>query len=62
MDHKEELDKLHQESLTKLDDYMAFKAVQERADHENIRQLKKEWEQSWNKLMETLLVIERLEI
>ncbi|MFT3681376.1 MAG: hypothetical protein QM791_13950 [Ferruginibacter sp.] len=58
---REELEKAHQQSLTTFDDYLAKKGVS-KDDEEKISQAKKEWEAAWNKLMETLLVLERLEI
>ena len=59
--NREELEKAHQQSLKQYEDYVAKKKITE-GDSEKIKQAKNEWEVAWNKLMETLLVLERLEI
>ena len=59
--NREELEKAHQQSLRQYEDYIAQKKITG-GDSEKIKQAKNEWEVAWNKLMETLLVLERLEI
>ena len=59
--NREELNKSHQQSQIVFEDYLAKKRV-EKKHEKKIRQAKEEWETAWNKLMETLLVLERLEI
>jgi len=59
--NREELEKAHQQSLKQYEDYISKKKVA-KEDDEKIKQAKNEWEVAWNKLMETLLVLERLEI
>jgi len=62
MDHKNKLEELHKESLLKLDEYVKTKAELKTEDHEKLHQAKDEWQVAWNKLMEALIVLERLEI
>jgi hypothetical protein len=59
--NREALEKAHQQSLKHYEDYIAQKKITA-GDNEKIKQAKNEWEVAWNKLMETLLVLERLEI
>jgi len=62
MDHKDELDKLHKASTEKLEEYLKTKGELKQDDHEKVHTAKEEWAAAWAKLMETLLVLERLEI
>ncbi len=62
MDHKEKLTELHQESLEKFDEYLKTKAKLNKDHHEKAHSAKEEWNNAWNKMMEALLVLERLEI
>ena len=64
MTHKEEMEALHQEYLARVNDLIDRKKAAEEpnADDDKIKQVKDDWQLAWNKLMETLLVLERLEI
>jgi hypothetical protein len=62
MEHKKRLEDLNKESLQKLEEYLKTKEIIVEDDHEKIRKAKEEWQVSWNKLMEALMVLERLEI
>lgn len=62
MTHKEELDELHKKSLSKFDEYLKNKQGTSSETHEKLLQERNEWQLAWNKLMETILVLERLEI
>ena len=59
--NREELNKAHQQSLKQYDEYLSKKEIT-KDEKEKIMQAKSDWEIAWNKLMETLLVLERLEI
>lgn len=59
--NREELNKAHQQSLKQYDDYLSKKEIT-KEEEEKIKQAKSDWEVAWAKLMETLLVLERLEI
>jgi len=60
MTYKEELEQMHKRSLLQVEHFINKKS--DKDDHEHLHQLKTDWEAAWNKLMETLLVLERLEI
>ena len=62
MTHKEELDELHKKSLSKFDEYLENNPGASKEAQEKLQQEKNEWQVAWNKLMETMLVLERLEI
>ena len=62
MEHKKKLEELNKESLQKLEDYMKTKGGLKEEDHEKVHKAKEEWQLAWNKLMEALLVLERIEI
>lgn len=62
MDHKNKLEELNKEALEKLEAYMIEKGSEGGADHDKVHSAKDEWQLAWNKLMETLLVLEKLEI
>lgn len=62
MENKEKLDELHQASLEKVEKYLKTKEDLNKGDHEKAQAAKEEWTNAWNKMMEALLVLERLEI
>jgi Rad3-related DNA helicase len=62
MEHKKRLEELNTESLQKLEEYLKTKETLLDEDHKNVHKAKEEWQAAWNKLMETLMVLERLEI
>lgn len=59
--NREELEKAHQQSLKQYEEYVNRKNVTGE-EKMKISAAKTEWEVAWAKLMETLLVLERLEI
>ena len=62
MDHKEKLTELHKASLEKVDEYVKTKGELNKDHHEKVHTAKEEWNNAWNKMMEALLILERLEI
>jgi len=62
MEHKKRLEELNKESLQKFEEYIKAKKELKKEDHEKVHQAKDEWQAAWAKLMEALLVLERLEI
>ena len=62
MDHRKNLTKLHGESKKKVDDLIKSKGKLKKGTHEKVHAAKEEWDVAWNKMMEILLVLERLEI
>ena len=59
--NREELNKAHEQSLKQYNDYVNKKEIT-KEEAEKITQAKSDWEVAWAKLMETMLVLERLEI
>jgi hypothetical protein len=62
MEHKKKLEELNTESLQKLDDYLKTKGTLKEEHHKKLHEAKEEWQVAWNKLMEALLILERIEI
>lgn len=63
MKHKKKLEELNKQSLRNLEEYIKTKeVVLKEDDHKKLHSAKEEWQVAWNKLMEALLVLERLEI
>ena len=62
MKHKEKLEELHKESLQKLEDYVSTKKELKEEDHAKLHTAKEEWKLAWIKLMDVLMVMERLEL
>jgi len=62
MEPKKRLEELNKEALEKLDEYMKTKGEAGAEHHEKISAAKDKWQQAWNDFLETLLVLERLEI
>lgn len=62
MDHKEKMNDLHKAAVDQLESYLKKKGELKQDDHEKVHTAKEEWKNAWNKLMEALLVLERLEI
>ena len=62
MGHKQKLEKLNKKSLRRFDKYLESKGMLKDEEHKKVLTAKEEWQVAWNKLMQTLLVLERLEI
>lgn len=62
MEHANKLKELNKESLQKLEDYLKTKGTLKEEHHEQLHKAKDEWQVAWNKLMETLIILERIEI
>ncbi len=62
MDHKNKLEELNKEALEKLENYMKEKGTGESAEYEKVHSAKEEWQHAWNKMMEALIILEKLEI
>ena len=62
MDTKNKLAELNREALEKLENYMMKKGSTDSDHHKKIHIAKEEWQLAWNKLMEALLILEKLEI
>jgi len=62
MEHKKRLEELHNESLQKFEEYVNTKGPLKDEDHSKLHKAKEEWQLAWAKMMETLMVLERLGI
>ena len=62
MDTKNKLNELNREALEKVENYLKEKESEGLDHHEKIHSAKEEWQLAWNKLMETLLILEKIEI
>ena len=62
MEHTKHLEDLNQETLKKLEAFMKTKGEPTAEHHEKILSKQKKWQLAWNEFLETLLVLEKLEI
>ncbi|MBS1655331.1 MAG: hypothetical protein JSU05_10835 [Bacteroidetes bacterium] len=62
MDHKNKLEELHKESLLQLEDYIKSKKEIKKDDHAKLHSAKEEWKTAWNKLLQVLFVLDKIEI
>jgi len=62
MEHTEKLEELNKAKLEKVDEILQSKTEISEEQHEKISEAKKEWQASWNKFLELLMVLEKLEI
>jgi len=62
MEHKKKLEELNKESLKKFEEWVNTKGKLKDEDHAKLHQAKDDWQAAWAKFMETLMVLERLEL
>ena len=62
MEHKKDLEELNRQALEKLEAYIISKEMGAGPHKEKINAAKEKWQAAWNEFLETLLVLERLEI
>lgn len=62
MEHANRLKELNKETLEKLEEYIKTKGETSAEHQEKIGVAKEKWQTAWNEFLETLLVLERLEI
>lgn len=62
MGKKKKLEELHKKSLQKVEDYVKKKGTIKEEHHEKLHHAKEEWQKAWTKLMDALMVLERIEI
>ena len=62
MEHTKHWEELNKETLEKLDEYMKSKGAAADEHHEKISTAKDKWQAAWNEFLETLVVLEKLEI
>lgn len=62
MEYKKRLEELNKEALERMEEYLKAKGEAGNDHHENISKAKDRWQAAWNEFLETLLVLEKLEI
>jgi hypothetical protein len=62
MDHKEKMEELNKETLKQFEDYLKSKGQLKEDEHIKVVKAREDWQTAWNKFMETLMVLERLEL
>ena len=62
MDYRQKLEKLNTASLMHLEEYLKSKGQLKEDEHLKVVKAKEDWQLAWNKFMETLMVLERLEL
>ncbi len=62
MDTKNKFTALNREALEKVENYMKNKGTKGLDHHEKIYNAKEEWQIAWKKLMEAMLILEKIEI
>ncbi len=62
MEHTKRLEELNKETLEKLEEYMKAKGTGTGENHEKIGAAKDKWQSAWTEFLETLVVLEKLEI
>ncbi|MBL0358588.1 MAG: hypothetical protein IPP72_17760 [Chitinophagaceae bacterium] len=62
MEPTKRLEELNNEALEKLEEYMKTKGEATAEHHEKVGAAKDKWQAAWNEFLETLMVLEKLEI
>ena len=62
MDPKQKLDELNKETVKQFEEYLKSKGQLKDDEHLKVVKAREDWQTAWNKFMETLMVLERLEI
>ncbi|MBC7423124.1 MAG: hypothetical protein H7334_06660 [Ferruginibacter sp.] len=62
MEHTKRLEELNKETLEKLEEYMKAKGTAAGEHNEKIGAAKDKWQSAWAEFLETLVVLEKLEI
>jgi hypothetical protein len=62
MNYRQQLEKLNKESLMHIEEYLKSKNKLKEDEHSQVVKAKEDWQLAWNKFMETLMVLERLEL
>lgn len=62
MEHKQRLEELNNEALQKIEELIKTKGDAAAEHKEKIGTAKDKWQAAWNEFLETLAVLERLEI
>ena len=62
MDYRQQLEKLNTTSLKHIEKYLKSKGQLKEDEYLKVVKAKEDWQLAWNKFMETMMVLERLEL
>lgn len=62
MEHTKQLEELNKEVLEKLDEYIKARGEVADIHSEKIGEAKDRWQSAWNEFLETLVVLQKVEI
>ena len=62
MEHTKRLEELNKEVLAKLDEYIKASGEVAEEHNEKIGTAKDKWQSAWNEFLETLVVLQKVEI
>ena len=62
MEHTKKLEELNKEVLAKLDEYIKARGEVAEEHNEKIGTAKDKWQSAWNEFLETLVVLQKVEI
>ncbi len=62
MDHKQKLEDLNKETILQLEEYLKSKGKLKEDEHLRVVRAREDWQTAWNKVMEALIVLEKLEL
>ncbi len=62
MDHKQKLEELNKAAVEKLNEYAKKKAPLSEEHQQKLHEARHEWQTAWTKLMDVLMVLEKIEI
>ena len=62
MEHTKRLEELNKEVLAKLDEYIKSRGDVAEEHNEKIGTAKDKWQLAWNEFLETLIVLQKVEI
>lgn len=62
MDHKQKLQDLNTETIRQFEEFLKSKGQLKNDEHLKVVKAREDWQTAWNKFMETLMVLDKLEL
>jgi len=62
MEHSKKLAEIHKEAMEKIDAYLLTQNVAAEKHQQQINNAKDKWQDAWNEFLQTLVVLDKLEI
>lgn len=62
MEHSKKLAEIHKEAMEKIDAYLLTQNVAAEEHQQQINNAKDKWQDAWNEFLQTLVVLDKLEI